>query len=272
MDWSLRRCGRAGHITYAPAETNLRDQLSARTATGELWRCLRCGTFVPGTPRGSGPAAKAPVVRRGKEIRGDFILRLFAIERFGRFVLFGILAYGIYRFASARLSITAAFNRELPIVRTAARQLGYDLNHSGLLSLIQSVLHISSTRLTELAIAVAALAVVSLIEGAGLWLAQRWGEYFAFVVTFLGLPLEIYELIHKQTVSKIAIFALNIILVLYLILNRRLFGIRGGRPAYEAKVRGESVIDEAIAASAAARPWPPPAQQTSPATRPAPAS
>lgn len=256
MDWSLYRCGRAGHVTYAPEEADLRAQLSASTPSGPLWRCLRCGTFVPGEPGRSGPAAKAPVVRRGKELRSDFILRLFAIERFLRFLLFGALAYGIYRFSNAQQNISQVFQRELPFVRAAASQLGYNVDHSGILSLIQKVLHLNSTRLTEVAIAVGALAVISLIEGVGLWLAQRWGEYFAFIVTFLGLPIEIYELLHKQTVSKIALFVLNIVLVLYLILNRRLFGVRGGKHAYEARVRSDSVLDEAAKAAAAARPEP----------------
>lgn len=258
MDWSLYRCGRSGHITYAPDETHLRDHMRARTHAGEVWRCLRCGAFVHGEPHGSGPAGKAPVIRRGKEIRSDLILRLFAIERILRFVLFAALAYGIYRFASSRVSITQAFNRELPIVRSFARQMGYNVDHSSVISLFQRVLHINPSRLTEVAVAVAALSVVSLIEGIGLWLAKRWGEYFAFVVTFLGLPLEIYELIGKQTITKIVFFVLNIILVLYLVLNRRLFGVRGGKEAYEARVRGDSILDEAAKLAAGARSWPGP--------------
>ena len=68
MEWSLLDCGRRGHVTYAPAETDLRAQLSALTPEGQAWRCLRCGTFVPGPADGSGPADKAPTPLRGKEI------------------------------------------------------------------------------------------------------------------------------------------------------------------------------------------------------------
>ncbi|HXP20842.1 MAG TPA: DUF2127 domain-containing protein [Streptosporangiaceae bacterium] len=250
MDWSLYRCGRAGHITYAPDEAHIREHMRALTSSGEAWRCLRCGTYVSGQPHSSGPASEAPVIRRGKEIRSDIILRLFAIERFFRFLLFGAFAYGIWRFAHSRLTITQAFNRELPIVRSIAHQLGFNADKSGVITLIRRILHISQSKLTLIAAGVSGLAVVSLIEGIGLWLAQRWGEYFAMVATSLFLPIEIYELYDKFTVTKLALFLLNVILVVYLVLNRRLFGARGGKHAYEARLRSESVLDEAIKAAA----------------------
>ena len=70
MDWSLLGCGWSGHVTYAPAEPELRARLSVPTADGLAWRCLRCGTFVAGEPAGSGPAAAAPEPRRDKDLRG----------------------------------------------------------------------------------------------------------------------------------------------------------------------------------------------------------
>ena len=30
--------------------------------------------------------------------------------------------------------------------------------------------------------------MIEMIEGIGLWLDRRWGEYFAMVATSLGLP------------------------------------------------------------------------------------
>jgi uncharacterized membrane protein (DUF2068 family) len=228
--------------------------MHAKTATGQAWRCLRCGSYVTGEPHSAGPAADAPVVRRGKEIRGDLILRLFAIERFFRFLLFAAIAYGIWRFAHSRLTITEAFNRELPIVRSVARQLGLNIDQTGVVALIRRVLHISQSRLTLIAAGVSGVAVISFVEGIGLWLARRWGEYFAMVATSLFLPLEVYELSDKFTVTKLLLFLLNIVLVLYLVINRRLFGVRGGKEAYEARLASESVMDEAAKIAASLRP------------------
>lgn len=249
MDWSLYRCGRDGHITYAPDEPHLRERLGANTADGPLWQCLRCGTYVPGTPHGSGPAVSAPAIRRGKEIRGEVILRLFAIERMIRVVIFAAVAYGIWRFAGSRLTITQAINRDIPIIRTFARQLGFSLNHS-LLEKIHSLLHVSSSNLHLLAFGVAGLAAVSAIEAFALWQAHRWGEYFAMIVTCLGLPFEVYELSKAVTITKALLFALNLLLVFYLVYTRRLFGARGGKEAYEARLRADSVLDEAEKAAA----------------------
>ncbi len=66
------------------------------------------------------------------------------------------------------------------------------------------------------------------------------------VATSLGLPYEIYELVSRFTVFKLALFAVNLLLVLYLVITRRLFGVRGGKEAYEARLRSESIMDAAI--------------------------
>ena len=251
MDWSLYRCGRVGHITYAPEEPHLLEHVRGRTSAAELWQCLRCGTYVTGGPHGSGPADAAPAVRRGKQIRSDLFLKLFAIERGIRFVIFGAVAYGIWRFSNSN-SIAQAINKDLPIVRTFAKQLGFTLNHA-LLDRIQSLLHVSSSNLRLLAFAITALAVVSAVEAFALWQAKRWGEYFAMIVTSLGLPFEIYELSKAVTVTKLVLFALNLLLVGYLVYTRRLLGARGGKEAYEARLRADSVLDEAEKTAAALR-------------------
>jgi uncharacterized membrane protein (DUF2068 family) len=250
VDWSLLACGRSGHVTYAPAEADARKQLSARTESGEAWRCLRCGAFVTGEPELSGPAAQAPAVRRGKEIRSALILRVFAVERFVRALAAGALSFGVWRFEYSRESVEDAFQRELPALRSLFHQFGFNVSNSKLEGLIHHALTLSPTTIKLLAGALAAYAVIELIEGVGLWLARRWGEYFAMVATSLGLPYEIYDLSSKVTVTRALFFAINLALVLYLVITKRLFGVRGGKPAYEARLRSESIMEAAIEAAA----------------------
>jgi uncharacterized membrane protein (DUF2068 family) len=245
MDWNLYRCGRIGHITYAPEEPDLREYLRTSGPAGEFWRCLRCGTFVTGRPASSGPAAQAPVIKRGREIRSELILRAFAIERFFRFLLFGGVAYAIWQFGHSKLTIEQAFNRDLPIVRGSLGQLGLNISHSSLIIEFQKALHISQGTFTLIAAGVAVFAIIELIEGIGLWQSRRWGEYFAMVVTSLGLPYEIYDLIVKVSWARLVFFGINLALVIYLVLTKRLFGARGGRTAYEARLRSDSIFDEA---------------------------
>ena len=258
MDWSLYGCARKGHLTYAPDEPELRDRLMAQTAGGTAWRCLRCGAFVTDGQHGSGPAAVAPLVRRGKELRGELILRVFAVERFLRFLVIGVAAYGVWRFKYDRAGLLRMYDNALPAIRTLYQDLGFDVNHSRLLRLINESFAFNSRWLTLIAIGLAVYALIELVEGIGLWLGQRWGEYFAMVATSIFLPWEVWELARGHiTWLKVAALVINLLLVIYLAWTKRLFGIRGGKTAYEAGLRSESVIEVEQAALAAASPGQP---------------
>jgi uncharacterized membrane protein (DUF2068 family) len=254
MDWSLLGCARKGHVTYAPEEPELRERLTASTPAGTTWRCLRCGDWVAAANHGSGPAEMAPLVRRGKELRGELILRVFAVERILRFLVFAAAAYGVWRFRYDRAGIQAAFNHDLPAIRTLYQDLGFSVDHSKLLGLIQDAFRLDSRILTYLAIGLAVYALIELVEGFALWQGHRWGEYFAMVATSLFLPYEIYDLTVKLTWLRIGALAINLLLVVYLIYSKRLLGVRGGKRAYEAALRTESVIEIEQAALSAATP------------------
>jgi len=271
VDWNLFGCFRTGHVTYAPDEPELRDRLMAPTAGGTAWRCLRCGAFVTGGQHSSGPAEGAPLIRRGKELRSELILRVFAVERFLRFLIIAAAAYGVWRFKSDRAGIERAFNNDLPAIRALYRDLGFDVNHSRLLGLVQHSFMLTPRTLTLLAIGLAAYALIELVEGVGLWLGKRWGEYFAMVATSIFLPYEVYDLTVKITWLRVAAFVINLLLVIYLVWTKRLFGVRGGKAAYEARLRSESVVEvEQAALAAASAGQPRHAKPTSSAVRPEP--
>jgi uncharacterized membrane protein (DUF2068 family) len=252
MDWSLLGCGASGHVTFAPDEPGLRERLGVSTREGAAWRCLRCGTFVIGEPTASGPVSAVPRVRRDKELRSALILRVFAVERFLRAIIFAGLAIAVWRFAASRMSIEQAYDNALPELRAFLSQLGFNVNHSKLLGLIQHAFTLNSRTLTWLALAAGAYAVIEIIEAVGLWLLKRWGEYFAMIATSVGIPYEIYDLTAKVTVLRLAAFVINVALVVYLVVTKRLFGVRGGKKAYEARLRSASILQAEIDALAAA--------------------
>jgi len=258
MDWNLFGCARKGHVTYAPDEPELRDRLMAPTAAGTAWRCLRCGAFVTGGPHGRGLAAAAPLIRRGKEIRSELILRVFAVERFLRFLVIGAAAYGVWRFEYDRAGFQRVYDNALPAIRALYQDLGFNVSHSQLLRLIDESFAFDSRWLTLLAIGLALYALIELVESIGLWQGRRWGEYFAMVATSIFLPLEVWDLTRAHiTWLKVGALAINLLLVIYLVWTKRLFGVRGGKVAYEARLRGESVIEVEQAALAAASPGQP---------------
>src|SRR5215475_1218711 len=141
MDWNLRSCGRHGHATYAPTEPELRERLHAPTALGEAWRCLRCGDFVLGRPRGEGPAENAPVVLRGRALRDALILRLLAVERGVRAILIILAAYLVFRFRAHHDAVQRAFNEDLPLLRPLAEKLHYNLDESAIVHTIQTAIN-----------------------------------------------------------------------------------------------------------------------------------
>jgi len=254
MDWSLFGCARKGHVTYAPSEPELRERLVASTAAGQAWRCLRCGAYATDGQHSSGPAAEAPQVRRGKELRSELFLRVFSVERFLRFLVLGAAAYGVWRFRYDKAGVQRAFNDALPAIRDLYGGLGFDVTHSKLLGLVQHSFTLDSRVLLYLAVGLAVYAVIELVEAVGLWLGQRWGEYFAMVATSVFLPYEIYDLTVKITWLRAGAFAVNLLLVIYLVWTKRLFGVRGGKRAYDARLRAESVIEVEQAALLAAQP------------------
>ena len=243
MDWSLRACARKGHVTYAPDEPELKARLHVPTPAGEAWRCLRCADFVVGEPAGGGPAGDAPLVLRGKALKDATILRVLAVERFGRGLILLLLAYGVTRFKSSRLSVKETFDRALPAAKPLARVFDLNLDTSPTIDKLRHVLASTPHTLTLIAFALLAYAALQLLEGVGLFLLKRWGEYVAAVGTSVFLPLEVYELTDKVTVLRVLALLVNVVAVIYLVLSKRLFGIRGGHAAFEAERASESLLE-----------------------------
>jgi uncharacterized membrane protein (DUF2068 family) len=248
MDWSLRVCGRKGHITYAPDEAELQERLHVDTPAGEAWRCLRCADFVVGPPKGRGPADEAPIVLRDRALRDATVLRLLALERGIRALVLFALAYGVLRFRGSQSNLRATFERALPAAKPLQNALHVNLTDSAFVERIQKVLSSKQHTLTLLFLALLAYGALQTLEAVGLFLLKRWGEYVAAVGTAIFLPLEVHELLNKVTLIRVGAFVINVAAVLYLVLTKRLFGVRGGRAAFEAERESESLLEVETAA------------------------
>jgi uncharacterized membrane protein (DUF2068 family) len=60
-------------------------------------------------------------------------------------------------------------------------------------------------------------AAIFLTEGTGLLLRRRWAEYLTVIVTASFLPLELYELVRRVSVTRMIFVAVNLAIVVYLI-------------------------------------------------------
>ena len=250
MEWNLRTCARRGHVTYAPDEEQYRAKLHAETPLGDAWRCLRCGTYVLGEPHGSGAADDAPALMRGKELRSAFILRALAIERWFRGLVLALLGIAVIKLNSTQVTLQELFQRDLKSLDPFFRQIHFKVSDSATITSIEKVLHAKNSTLDLIAAGLLVYAALQIFEGIGLWSLKRWGEYVAVVGTSAFIPLEVYELTDNVSWLKIVLLLINVAAVVYLLVNKRLFGIRGGRSAYEAKLHEESLLEVETASSA----------------------
>jgi uncharacterized membrane protein (DUF2068 family) len=218
------------------------------TPLGAAWRCLRCGDYVLGEPKGSGPAALAPEVLRGRQLRDMVILRLLSLERLIRGLVVLLAAYAVFRFRDHKGSVQKAFDSDLPAVQNLAEKFHWNIANSSIITDVQRIFNVDRSTLTLVAAGLFVYGVLQWIEATGLWLLKRWGEYFAAVATALFIPLETYELVERITWLRIGALIINVAAVVYLVVTKRLFGVRGGVAAYEAERHEVSLLEVQSAA------------------------
>jgi uncharacterized membrane protein (DUF2068 family) len=81
-------------------------------------------------------------------------------------------------------------------------------------------------------VALGALAYSSLrfAEAYGLWRERAWAEWLALISGAIYLPFEIYELIRRPDFIRLAIFLVNLAVVLYMVYLRMQARGRVGSP------------------------------------------
>lgn len=58
-----------------------------------------------------------------------------------------------------------------------------------------------------------------LLEGVGLWLERSWAAYLTVISTSVLLPFELYEVIEHVTLLRVGVLLLNLVIVLYLLMQ-----------------------------------------------------
>jgi len=244
LHWELIACGVAGHELVGVDARELRpqDALVARERDGvRLHRCLRCDSWLWVEP--APPATRdAPPDRdeielplRGKALRDKIVLRAIAIDRALHFVVLAGLGVLVLVFAANREQLRATFYKVVADL-TGGAVSGEGHARHGILHELDTLFTTTSTNLHLLGAVFLAYAAVELVEAVGLWYQRRWAEYLTFIVTASLLPFEIYELVHKLSAFKIVAFLINVAVVVYLLVAKRLFGFNGGRAAEEALI------------------------------------
>jgi uncharacterized membrane protein (DUF2068 family) len=160
--------------------------------------------------RGDQSRIKLALSRVGHE-RGLLLVGLFKLSKAIFFTAVGAGALDL-----RDKNISAVVLRVIDALRIDPERhfVGILMEHVGL---------IDSHQLKRAGILSFLYAAVCVVEGTGLMLEKRWAEYFTVTLTSLGLPWEIYELIHRYSHFKVGVMVVNVVVLIYLvwILKRR---------------------------------------------------
>lgn len=259
LRYELLSCALHGHqlVGTDAAELRAADQLIAREAgEGMRWhRCLRCDDWLllqapeRAAVRHLPERSEVTVPLRGKPLRDRYVLRLIALDRWVHFIALALISVAIFVFLREKARLAGEFYNLLTGFQTA---FGPELqSNSGIFADVERAFRFGSVTLLVAGFAVGAYALLEGVEGIGLWLGRRWAEYLTFIATAILLAPEIYELTDRISIAKVIAIVINLAIIAYLLIAKRLFGLRGGgrvEAAERERDTGWSAVERALPA------------------------
>ena len=152
------------------------------------------------------------------------MLKVIAIFKLAKGVL--LLAVGV--------GVVELLHKDIADAITAwADQLHLDPDGRLVQAALEHAGDLTTRRLVALSAGMFFYAALLLTEGIGLLLRQRWAEYFTVIVTASFVPLELYEIVQRLTIARVAALVINVAIVWFLILR-----LRRGRRVEAAPLEG----------------------------------
>jgi uncharacterized membrane protein (DUF2068 family) len=144
--------------------------------------------------------------------RGETGLLLIALFKLVKGIL--LVAVGVGALKMLHRDLAATITHWVDLLRV-------DPENRFIHRLVERAFSVSPRQLKELSAGTFFYASLLLTEGVGLLLRKHWAEYFTVITTTLLIPLEVYELVHKFTFTKVGVLALNVVIVWYLVRRLR---------------------------------------------------
>lgn len=95
---------------------------------------------------------------------------------------------------------------------------------------IEQLGFVDDRRLKQISAGSFIYAALRLTEGIGLILRQRWAEYLVVIATGVFVPLEIHEILERTSLLRLAVLAVNLAIMWYLIVTLRRTGKHAHQP------------------------------------------
>jgi hypothetical protein len=234
--WDLVGCAFGGHVVVGTdvATITAADAALVRPADDghRLHRCLRCDAWarhpVPTEPaRDRCPAEdEVEVPLRGRQLRDRYVLKLIALERVLHVVFFLVVGVVLLFVARHRDVLDDDFRHIVSDL-----QSGGSVEGTGIVAEAGKFFSFSYSSLYLLAVVALTYAAFEAVEAVGLWLGRRWAEYLTFIATAALLPLEVFGLLDRPSPLKLLTLVINLAIVVYLLVSKRLFGLGRHRSA-----------------------------------------
>jgi len=253
-------CSMRGHCAPAASAAGLRDEdrtIGAEMGDGtRVSRCLRCDAWIRAeVPVGDAarydavpPLAELDLPRRGKPLQDAILMRLIAIDRGVHAVLFGSLAIVLF-IVQIRLPAIHDWARSVAEgLQSAVDQTARAGSHTFLNEKLDSLANLSSSEINVVLITSTIYALVEGTEAIFLWKERRWAEYLTVVATVGFIPFEVRELVTRVTFLRVSALVVNVAILLWLLWNKRLFGLNGGEKAMQDHIDWDGILATPLAA------------------------
>lgn len=256
--WSLRRCGRRGHVLARLADPQVAARVETPAVEGmpSLLRCLRCGTWIPstdlavgesvGTPGEPASLSEVPLPARGSYGRKVAVLKLLAADRFVRGLALLAAAVGAAALSVDRGVVLGWLQSVVKAAQPLGEDLGLHLTSSAIVTRAETLLKESGQSFELAGLVLLVYGLLLLTEGVGLWGGRRWAEYLAAIEIVVLLPFSLSTLVSRPTVVTAIAVAINVVALVYLLYKGRLFGVRGGHEAYLDAVRRSTLLGDIL--------------------------
>jgi len=145
----------------------------------------------------------------------DLLLRLIAIFKFLKAGLLIALGIGLFKLLHKDIG---------DVLEHWSKAMRLDSGSHFVTLALEKAAHVSPEQVRKLGLGSFLYAGLFLAEGTGLWLRKRWGEWLTVIITSSLVPIELYEIYRHFGWVKVAVLALNVAIVIYLIYHMRRHG------------------------------------------------
>ena len=136
------------------------------------------------------------------------LLRVIAIFKFLKAAALIALSVGVFRMLHQDLGLR---------LEHWVRAMRLDPGNRYIEHVLLRVSDLSPAQIKNLGLVGLLYGGLFLVEGTGLWLQRRWGEWVTVVLTGMLVPVEVYEIYRHPSVVKIVLLIINVAVVGYLI-------------------------------------------------------